>query len=130
MWFKTKKKEITPPPEAASPRAPRYNSVARVRINGFEGEAVLRNVSIGGFRMESRTYAAIQVGERYTMWIQPESSANVSVFELEVEVRWVQSNETSFSCGFLIVSVPINPYYAKYIDRIKMTFPEGKEIPA
>jgi hypothetical protein len=129
MWFKAKKKAAKDL-AVALPRAPRYNSVARVRINGFEGEAVLRNVSIGGFRMESRTYAAIQAGERYTMRIQPESSVNVSVFELVVEVRWVQSSEKSFSCGFLIVSVPVNTYYEKYIDSVKMTFPVGKEIPA
>jgi hypothetical protein len=129
MWFKTKKK-VEKEPLDSSPRAPRYNSVARVRINGFEGEAVLRNVSIGGFRMESRTYAAIQVGERYTIRIQPEHSPNAGAFELEVEVRWVQSSETSFSSGFLIVSVPVNAYYVKYIDSIKMTFPAGKEISA
>jgi hypothetical protein len=129
MWFKTTKKaakDLAAPPL----RAARYNSVARVRINGFEGEAVLRNVSIGGFRMESRTYAAIQTGERYTMRIQPESSAGVSAFELGVEVRWVQSSETSFSCGFLIVSAPIGNYYEKYIDSVKMTFPAGKEMTA
>jgi hypothetical protein len=119
MWFKTKKKVVRDPFGSPSSRAPRYNSVARVRINGFEGEAVLRNVSIGGFRMESRTYAAIQVGERYTMWIQPEPSANISTFELSVEVRWTQSRETIFSSGFLIVSAPVNNYYEKYIDRIK-----------
>jgi hypothetical protein len=125
MWFKTKKKAAKDL-DAAPPRPPRYNSVARVRINGFEGEAVLRNVSIGGFRMESRTYAAIQTGERYTMRIQPEFSANVSVFELVVEVRWIQSSETSFSCGFLIVSAPVGNYYEKYIDSVRMAFPAGK----
>jgi hypothetical protein len=130
MFFMKKKKSENKIVSQEAPRAPRYNSVARVRINGFEGEAVLRNVSIGGFRMESRTYAAIQIGERYLMWIQPEPSANVSTFELEVEVRWVQSSETSFSSGFLIISVPVSPYYEKYIERIKMTFPAGKEIPA
>jgi hypothetical protein len=80
--------------------------------------------------MESRTYAAIQVGERYTMWIQPEHSANVSAFELEVEVRWVQSSETNFASGFLIVSASVSNHYEKYIDRIKMTFPAGKEMTA
>ncbi|MDR0585792.1 MAG: hypothetical protein LBG26_00980 [Treponema sp.] len=130
MWFKTKKKVAKDPFMSPASRAPRYNSVARVRINGFEGEAVLRNASIGGFCMKSRTYAAIQTGERYTIWIQPERSANISAFELKVEVRWTQSSETSFSSGFLIVSAPANNHYEKYIDHVKITFSEKKGIPA
>jgi hypothetical protein len=118
MIIMTKKKNGQDSPAELSARAPRYSSVARVRINGFEGEAVLRNVSIGGFRMESRTYAAIKTGEHYTMQMQPEASANVPAFKLDVEVRWIQSSETSFAVGFLITSAPGN-LYEKYIDSIK-----------
>jgi hypothetical protein len=99
-------------------RPPRYTSIARVRINGFEGEAVLRNISIGGFRMESKTYAAITVGECYTMRIQPESQANIKAFELEVEVRWVQSTETNFNSGFQLVKAPPDRSFEKYIAYI------------
>jgi hypothetical protein len=104
---------------AESPRAPRYTSVARVSINGFEGEAVLRNISTGGFRMESKTYAAITVGEHYVMQIKPEAISKLPSIELEVEVRWIQSTETSFSCGFLIVKQPADPFFVKYVDFIK-----------
>ncbi|MDR2096162.1 MAG: PilZ domain-containing protein [Treponema sp.] len=99
-------------------RAPRYTSVARLCINGFEGEAVIRNISLGGFRMESRTYAAITIGEHYIMQIKPEASAQIPLFELEVEVRWVQSTESSFSAGFLIKS-SFDRSLEKYIDYIK-----------
>jgi hypothetical protein len=120
MFFMTKKENAAKnPPEVLPVRAPRYNSIARVRINGFEGEAVLRNVSIGGFRMESRTYAAVKAGEYYTMWIQPEAAAGIERFKLDVEVRWIQSSETSFAAGFLIVSAPTDNSYEKYIDSIK-----------
>jgi hypothetical protein len=126
MLFKTVKKNTEDFFNASPPRAPRYNSIARVRINGFEGEAILRNVSIGGFRMESRTYAAIKEGEYYTMWIQPEASAGIKAFDLEVEVRWIQSSETIFAAGFLIVSAPNNNYYEKYIDYVKDAPPAGR----
>jgi hypothetical protein len=122
MLFKKKKNEITKDSsKAPPPRAPRYSSIAHVRINGFDGKAALRNISTGGFCMESRTYAAIQIGECYRMWIQPEISANIKAFELEVEVRWVQSSETNFTAGFLIVSAPPNSPYEKYIDHVKTT---------
>jgi hypothetical protein len=92
--------------------------VARVAINGFEGAAILRNISIGGFCMESRTYAAITVGEIYKMNIQPESGSQVNSFDLEVEVRWVRSTETRFSAGLSIAKPPLDRSLARYIDYI------------
>jgi hypothetical protein len=118
--FKKKKKDAEPQDSSrASPRAPRYSTLARVRINGFEGEAVLRNINLGGFCMESKTYAAIGLGEHYTMQINPESSANISPFELEVEVRWVRSTEKNFNSGFLISRAPPDRSMEKYMDHIK-----------
>jgi hypothetical protein len=117
MFFK-KKQKIKQSSSEETPRAPRYDCVARVSINGFEGEAVLRNINRGGFRMESRTYAAITVGERYTMQIKPEASANLPPFELNVEVRWIQSSETSFNSGFLIIKPSADQSFEKYIDHI------------
>jgi hypothetical protein len=120
MIFKSEQKtdvdHFSPRP---NPRSPRYVSVARVCINGFEGEAVLRNISIGGFRIESRTYASITVGEHYVMWIRPEAVSKLSSIELEVEVRWIQSTETNFSAGLLVVKQPVDQSFAKYIDFIK-----------
>ncbi|MDR1933867.1 MAG: hypothetical protein LBQ57_13715 [Spirochaetales bacterium] len=118
LFFKSAEKPVqTVAP--APPRAPRYTSVARVRINGFEGEAILRNISSSGFRMESRTYASITVGEKYSMEIQPEANAGVKAFGLDVEVRWVQSTETNFSSGFFIIRPPIDKSLEKYINYIK-----------
>jgi hypothetical protein len=69
--------------------------------------------------MESRTYAAITVGERYTMRVTPETAAQVRPFELEVEVRWVRSAEDSFNSGFRIVKPPADRSLEKYIDYVK-----------
>ncbi|MDR1287623.1 MAG: PilZ domain-containing protein [Treponema sp.] len=102
-----------------SPRLPRYSTIARVSINGFEGEAVLRNINEGGFRLESKTYAAITPGERYTMWISPEKSTAISRFELEVEGRWIRSTEHNFNAGFLIVKLPTDRSMERYMDHIK-----------
>jgi hypothetical protein len=102
-----------------NPRPPRYISIARVGINGFEGEAVLRNISTGGFRMESRTYAAIGVGDHYTMQIKPEAASSLRPFELEIEVRWIQSTETRFNSGLLVIKPPIDRSFEKYVDYIK-----------
>ncbi|MDR2110910.1 MAG: PilZ domain-containing protein [Spirochaetaceae bacterium] len=119
FFLKEKAAEIPSGNDDKTPRAPRYTAIARVRINGFEGEAVLRNINHGGFRLESRTYAAISLGERYTMWIGPEKATAVNPFELEVEVRWVRSTEKSFNAGFLITKPPLTRELDKYIDYVK-----------
>jgi hypothetical protein len=115
----SKKNEKVEEAEAPVARAPRYSCVVRVGINGFEGEALLKNISNGGFLMESRTYAAITVGEHYTMQIKPEAESGVQLFELEVEVRWIQSTETKFSAGFLIIKPPSDRSLEKYLDYVK-----------
>jgi hypothetical protein len=119
MFFTSKQKTENQLPVNESPRAQRYVCVAHVGINGFEGEAVLRNINNDGFRMESKTYAAITVGEHYAMRIKPEATSNLNAFELTVEVRWVKSTETSFNSGFLIVKPPADKSLEKYIEYIK-----------
>jgi hypothetical protein len=100
-------------------REPRYSTVARVRVNGFEGEAVLRNINSGGFRMESRTYAAITVGERYGMRIIPEGASNIPPFDLEIEVRWVQNAEKSFNTGLLVINRADTRAFDRYVNYVK-----------
>jgi hypothetical protein len=99
-------------------RAPRYSALAQVRINGFEGQALLRNINQGGFCMESRTYAAITLGDHYTMEIIPESATNLRPFKLDVEVRWVRSTEKSFNSGFLILTPPADRSLERYVAQI------------
>jgi hypothetical protein len=118
MFFKNKQKNNTPSSEKSF-RVPRYNCVAKIEINGFEGEAVLTNINQAGFCMESRTYAAMLLGEHYIMRIKPEPAAKIPPFDLEVEVRWVQSSENKFNSGFRIVKAPVDRSFEKYIDYIK-----------
>jgi hypothetical protein len=95
------------------------NTMARIAINGFEGEALLKNISVGGFCMESRTYAALGVGEQYIINITPENNSRLSSFDLEIEVRWIKSTEKNFMTGLLIINPSSNRSLEKYIEYIK-----------
>jgi hypothetical protein len=119
MLFKKKQQPAGQENSAENRREPRYSTWSQVKINGFEGQALLRNINQGGFRMESRTYAAISVGEHYMMQITPESAAAIPPFNLEVEVRWVQSTEKSFNSGFLITNPSPDKSLEKYINYVK-----------
>jgi hypothetical protein len=120
MFTKKNKNEENSMDAKIASRPFRYdNTMARVAINGFEGEAMLKNISIGGFCMESRTYAALGVGEQYIIKINPENNARLSSFDLEIEVRWILSTETNFTTGFLIINPPGNRALEKYLEYIK-----------
>ena len=118
MFFK-KKQTTGGPSSREMPRAPRYRCVARIGIKGFEGEAVLRNINSGGFRMESKTFAALTAHEHCVIRIKPEAASGIKPFDLEVEVRWIQSTEKSFNSGFLVIGPSAGEDFEKYIDYIK-----------
>jgi hypothetical protein len=104
-------------------RAPRYATSANVSINGFEGMAVLRNVSNSGFCMVSRTYAALSPGMLYTLWLSPETDSNINSVELTVMVRWIRSTESNFTVGFSVSKFPSDRSFEKYINYVKVRNP-------
>jgi hypothetical protein len=117
--FETKKKAPEEGPvSAATKRAPRYDSWANVSISGFEGEALLRNINLGGFCLESRTYVAISPGDVYTMHIAPEAPGEKG-FSLQVQVRWVRCTEHNFYAGFAVSEQPKDRALEKYVDYLK-----------
>ncbi|MDR3333823.1 MAG: hypothetical protein LBT13_02890 [Treponema sp.] len=100
-------------------RLARYSCLAGVRINSFEGEALLRDINDTGFCMASKTYVAINPNEKYIMWIAPESETEIEPFELELEVRWVRSTASLFEAGFSVVKPPENNSLQKYVNHLK-----------
>jgi hypothetical protein len=117
--FKSKKESPRNDDTLKPSREPRHACIASVRINGFEGEALITNINSGGYCMESRTYAALAPGEQHVMRLQPEASSNLRAFDMKVEVRWVKSSETRFSAGFQIVERPTDRSLEKYIDYVR-----------
>ncbi|MDR1866737.1 MAG: PilZ domain-containing protein [Treponema sp.] len=101
-------------------KAERFSSIAQVTVDGFSGYAVLNDMSPTGFSITSKTYVALIPQEHYMMCIIPEPQANLESFELEVEVRWVQSEETTFHAGLAIVYAPNESIVQHYIDYLKL----------
>jgi hypothetical protein len=104
-------------------RAPRYSTTANISINGFEGRAILRNVSNSGFCMVSRTYAALTPGMTYTIWLAPETDSNINPVELTVMARWIRSTESDFTVGFSVLKFPTDRSFEKYINYIRIRNP-------
>jgi hypothetical protein len=81
----------------------RYESMVHIRIQGFDGYALIRNINSSGFCMASKTYVALNRGEIHQMQIMPEEATGISTIELEVEVRWTRTTEKTFAAGFQIL---------------------------
>jgi hypothetical protein len=118
LFFKSGKKGEAERSSAVLSRPPRYECLPTVSINGYEGLAVLRNVSETGFRMESKTFVEIETGANYLIRISPESFTGVKPFEVTVEVRWVQSSPEKFSLGLMVTQTDSRPFQ-RYVDYLK-----------
>jgi hypothetical protein len=97
-------------------RNDRYTTLARVAVNGFEGQGILRNVSSGGFCMESKTFAGLDVGSSYSIQIIPEGSNRID--DLTVEVRWTRTSPEKFAVGFQVLQS--NRSFEKYVEYIRV----------
>jgi hypothetical protein len=116
LFLKSKKTSAAEPSTSnIANREPRYGSIALVSVNGYEGMAVLRNVSQSGFRLESKTFVEMELGSIFTMKITPETSSGIKQFEVEVETRWILCTQEKFSAGFLVVQGG-NRSFQKYVD--------------
>ncbi|MDR0635745.1 MAG: PilZ domain-containing protein [Treponema sp.] len=100
-------------------RYKRYSSMALVRINEFEGEALLKDISIHGFCLESRTYVDLTPKEHYTIQIIPETDTGIASFTLAVELRWIHRARGLFLAGFALDSHSMDGSMQQYIDRLK-----------
>ncbi|MDR3200699.1 MAG: PilZ domain-containing protein [Spirochaetales bacterium] len=126
MLFSKKQKQKEKDEEAIAPRAPRYNSLAAVRINGFEGMALLKNISMSGFCMQSKTFADFTPGEKYDLTITPESSTSLRPIEMVVQARWIRSEVSRFEVGFQaeigfhVANAAANRELERYIEYLKI----------
>jgi hypothetical protein len=99
-------------------RAPRYDSYALVKVNGFEGQALLKNISLTGFCMQSKTYANLTPGTTYSISILPEASSGLKAIAADVEVRWVRSEVSNFEVGLFITKPSAGREMEKYVEYL------------
>ena len=97
----------------------RFSTLARAKVQGLhEGEALLRDLSVTGCRLEFSAAVALGEGARYRITVSPESAANVEPFELEVESRWCRAGYDSYEIGFSIVASPKGKSFQRYVDYL------------
>ena len=97
----------------------RHSTLARARIPSvFDGEALLKDLSITGCCIEYNTSLDVKSNTEYSMEIIPEKAAQIESFKLLVASRWIKSGTFSCEIGFSIVSPPKGKLFQRYVDYI------------
>ena len=97
----------------------RYPSIAHARIPElFTGDALLRDISITGCRIECTMHIDIKENARYTITVLPEKSAGVDQFDLIADCKWFHFSSNSYSAGFTIIKSPGKKDFEKYVDYL------------
>jgi hypothetical protein len=100
-------------------KQPRYNTQARVQFTDvFDGDALLKDISVIGCGIESTVFMDIKPNSRYKMEIQPEAASKIGHFEITVEVQWIRTGGYSFEAGFTIIESPKGRHFQRYVDYL------------
>ena len=97
----------------------RYPSIAHVRIPTlFTGDALLKDISITGCRIESTMHIDIEKKSRHTITVSPEKSAGIGQFDIIADCKWFHSGSDSYDIGFDIIKSPGKKDFEKYVDYL------------
>lgn len=97
----------------------RFPSLARAQLHGLQtGEALLKDLSITGCRLEFSAAVALSPGEACRILVIPEALAQVDAFELEAAPRWSRADYDSFEIGFEITKSPKGKTFQRYVDYL------------
>ena len=97
----------------------RYPSIAKAVIpKVFTGEALLKDISITGCRIECTMHVDIEENYEYAITIYPEDNTEIGSFDLMVECKWIHSGSYSCDIGFIIKKSPGKKDFERYVDYL------------
>jgi len=97
----------------------RYPSYARARVEElFPGEAIVRDLSITGCRLEFTAAVFFSKANPCRISIQPEEKSSVDPFQLEAVPQWSRASYDTFEIGFAIESSPKGKAFQRYVDYL------------
>jgi hypothetical protein len=104
----------------------RYDTLARAVIpGGFEGDALLKDLSVAGCRVESTTLMQMTPGKKCSVLVKPEAASGVDGFDIEAEVRWVREHGGVWEAGLFILKSPKGKFFQRYVDYLAYRAAKG-----
>ena len=97
----------------------RFPSIAKAQIPAaFTGEALLKDISITGCRIECTMHVDIHENCEYSITIYPEDTAEIGSFDLLADCKWIHSGSYSCDIGFSIKRSPGKRNFERYVDYL------------
>ena len=97
----------------------RFPSIAKVKIPKVSsGEALLKDISVTGCRIEYTMQVDIKENSNYTLTIYPEDSIEIGCFDLLVECKWIHSDNYVCDIGLDIKKSPGKRDFDRYVDYL------------
>ena len=107
----------------------RYRTLAKAIIEKvYEGETLLKDISITGCKIECTTYVDIKMNVQYILRIIPEKAAKIGEFGILVESKWIRSADYSCEIGFTIVESPKGKHFQRYVDYLDWRNSQGSSL--
>ena len=97
----------------------RYETQAKVKIDGIENTDIqLKDISVAGCQVLCPGGAEIVLDKKYKMQITPETEAEIGLFDLVVESKWVRTGDYFSEIGFFIIESPKGKQFQHYVDYL------------
>jgi hypothetical protein len=97
----------------------RFPSIAKAKLPAvFTGEALLKDISVTGCRIECTMQVEIHENAEYSITIFPEDSAGINSFDILAECIWFHSSGYSCEIGFAVKSSPGKRNFERYVDYL------------
>jgi len=110
-------------------KSERFQTIAKVIIDGNNKvETVLKDISVTGCCVVCPAFSEIELSSKYELEITPESSANIGLFELIVESKWIKTGGNSFEIGFFILESPKGKHFQRYVDYLSWRYSRGSSM--
>jgi hypothetical protein len=97
----------------------RFPSIAKAKIpKVFSGEALLKDISITGCRIECTMHIDIEEKSQYIITVYPEDNTEIGSFDVLAECKWIHSGGYSCDIGFDIKKSPGKKDFERYVDYL------------
>ncbi|MDR0382549.1 MAG: PilZ domain-containing protein [Spirochaetaceae bacterium] len=97
----------------------RYQSLATATMaDAFIGEAMLKDLSVSGCRIEHTVIINAEHDKHYTLHVKPEADAKIGEFDLAVKLCWVKHGNCASEAGFSVVESPKGKFFQRYVDYL------------
>jgi hypothetical protein len=97
----------------------RFPSSAQAQIpDAFSGDALLKDISITGCRIECTMNVDMREDTEYRIVVFPEKTSRIGRFDITARCKWILPRDYACDIGFDITKSPEGRVFQRYVDYL------------